>query len=67
MNTGEIGCMSRERYKQTLCFSPDAFFPERLLSDLRTFRLSPVRGYLTGGFGTPYTPGVGYFVVIVIH
>ena len=43
------------------------FFPERLLSDLRTFRLRPVWGYLRGGFGTLYTPGVEHFVVIVRH
>ena len=42
------------------------FFTERLLNDMRTFRLRPVWGYLRGGFGTLYTPGVEYFVVIVI-
>ena len=34
-----------------------SFFPERLLSELRTFRLRPVWGYLRGGFGTLNTPG----------
>ena len=37
------------------------FFPERLLNDMRTFRLRSVWGYLRGGFGTLYTPGVEYF------
>ena len=55
--------MSREKYKQTICFSPVAFF----LSDLRASRLRPVWGYLRGGFKTLYTPGVEHFVVIVSH
>ena len=43
------------------------FFPERLLSDLHTFRMCPLWGYLRGGFGTLYTPGVEHFVVIVSY
>ena len=41
------------------------FFPGRLLSDLRTFRLRPVWSYLRDGFGTLCTPGVEHFVMIV--
>ena len=60
--------MPREMCKQTICFSPGVFicfspvvYPKRLLSDLRTFRLPPVWGYLRDRFGTLFTPGVEHF------
>ena len=68
INVGKIGCMSRGKYKETICFSPvfficfsSLFFPKRLLSNLRTFYLCPVWVYLRGRFGTLFTPGVEHF------
>ena len=69
INVEKIGCMSREKYKQTICFSPVVFicfstcwfFPKRLRIYLRTIRLRPVCVYLWGRFGTLFTPGVEQF------
>ena len=71
INVGKIDCMSCEKYKQTIyfspavfiCFSPVAFF----LSDLRTIRLHTAWVYLGGRFGTLFTPGLEYFRVIFSH
>ena len=51
INVGKIGCMSRENYKQTICFSSLVLkffhlllFPKRLLIDLHRFNFFPVQG-----------------------
>ena len=71
INVGKIECMSREKYKQTIYFSPAVFIyfspVAFFLSDLRTIRLHPVWVYLGGRFGTLFTPGLEYFRVIFSH